>query len=97
LFSEAQAQAHVDHDHLTGKVRGVLCSCCTQGLGNFREDVAFVPAADDYLERTTWQRTQVCTGVYRLTSLRPAAHPSVSSSAMQHLICSRRTASSPAQ
>ena len=97
LLCRERKPEHVDHDHVTGAVRGVLCSCCNQGLGNFRDNVAFVRAAADYLERTTWQRTQVCTGVYRLTSPRPAVRPSPSSSALQHLICSRRTASSPAQ
>lgn len=89
LCRERPAQ-HVDHDHLTGRVRGVLCSCCNQGLGNFRDRADVLRQAIDYLERTTWQKERVCTGVYRLTSPRPAAVRSTTSSQLQHLISSRR-------
>ncbi len=44
---------HVDHDHVTGKVRGMLCFSCNAALGHFRDDPAVLRRAADYLDRQT--------------------------------------------
>ena len=41
----------VDHDHATGKIRGVLCHLCNQAIGQFRHDPRLLLKAVEYLQK----------------------------------------------
>ena len=43
------AQWHIDHDHETGAVRGILCRRCNLAIGHFNDDPAMLDKAAAYL------------------------------------------------
>ncbi|WP_309144509.1 endonuclease VII domain-containing protein [Streptomyces sp. BR123] len=59
---------HVDHDHETGKVRGVLCFSCNAALGQFKDRPDVMRRAAAYVEGNLWKPTIVAQGVFRQPS-----------------------------
>lgn len=44
------ASLHIDHDHNTGRVRGLLCSNCNRGIGHLQDAPGILAVAIAYLE-----------------------------------------------
>ena len=63
---------HIDHDHETGDVRGLLCHHCNLGIGNLKDDLSLLRKAIDYLERYAANPTGVAyrEGLIKSTSRR---------------------------
>lgn len=52
-YSEFSKRLAVDHDHTTGKIRGLLCLYCNTGLGKFKDSTKLLNEAIKYLEENT--------------------------------------------
>lgn len=50
-YGEGTRKLPVDHNHTTGKVRGLLCSACNLSIGKMKEDPVLFRKAALYLER----------------------------------------------
>jgi hypothetical protein len=51
-----------DHDHITGEVRGLLCSTCNQIVGHLRDDPEAFRRFARYLEDPPRRRMRVSKG-----------------------------------
>lgn len=50
--------ANVDHCHLTGQVRALLCGPCNKGLGLFKDSLGLLRQAVKYLEKHQTENQQ---------------------------------------
>lgn len=50
ICGKAAKRLAIDHNHVTGEVRALLCSDCNTGLGLFRDNPKTLKAAITYLE-----------------------------------------------
>ena len=50
-LSVGDGNYRVDHDHLSNKVRGILCHNCNVGLGHFKDSPRSLQRAIQYLDK----------------------------------------------
>jgi hypothetical protein len=47
---ETKEKLHIDHDHATGVIRGLLCTNCNRALGHGQDDPEILRKLADYVE-----------------------------------------------
>ena len=50
MLQRENNEDRIDHDHNTGKVRGLLCISCNTGVGLFKDSPVILTGAVRYLE-----------------------------------------------
>lgn len=50
ICSELLIKPHIDHDHETGRVRGLLCESCNWGIGHLKDSLDILSNAVSYLK-----------------------------------------------
>jgi hypothetical protein len=69
----AKISLHVDHSHKTGKIRGLLCFRCNNGIGDFRENPVILHKAASYIVRDHPPEPEVVDRIgRRVAALRPS-------------------------
>ena len=81
-----EARLHVDHDHKTNEIRGLLCARCNTLLGWAKDDIDLLESAAKYLKVSKLVKMKVTSTEKRSTpryqrSNHPDAHPTIADAA----------------
>ena len=48
---QLKGRLHIDHNHETNELRGLLCSCCNLAIGGLQDDAELCLKAYEYLRK----------------------------------------------
>ena len=51
MINNHRVMIAVDHDHITGRVRGILCNNCNRAIGLVGDNISFFEKAIEYLKK----------------------------------------------
>ncbi len=61
--TSSKKRMHVDHDHATGQIRGILCTRCNFAIGCLKDEPLLIEAALKYVQRHAQLRLVINEGV----------------------------------